>query len=301
MDSNGLFKRNFPHEQFSNISSNCAITTGFVPTGFPHFSNSGPNNPLYNSPLLLRRATSSPFHRKEINTNLRRGRGMSYHGGGFPHRRSSYYLNRSNQPPPPSWNAYRGSLQQDWINCTLAVGTPTTQQLLETPQPYNQLKDQQESDDREISSGEFSIEDQNIGLIHQRPSDKTLVGDTIPFQGYDGNHTFHDWGPTDGTSNYGRLQHQRSSGSREFLPALQVTIQKTRLCVHLTRGRQCHKQNCMFAHSTNELRQRPNLFRTKLCRVFNETGLCENGDECRFAHGLQELRHVSFIMNLLRY
>lgn len=90
--------------------------------------------------------------------------------------------------------------------------------------------------------------------------------------------------------------HREWSGgrraAREFLPALQSTIQKTRLCLQLTRGLPCLKRACSFAHSMSELRPRPDLYRTKLCRSFSEGKLCQSGTACSFAHGLAELRHV---------
>ena len=33
-----------------------------------------------------------------------------------------------------------------------------------------------------------------------------------------------------------------------------------------------------------------NLYKTALCRNFEQTGQCNYGDNCRFAHGEQELR-----------
>jgi len=36
-----------------------------------------------------------------------------------------------------------------------------------------------------------------------------------------------------------------------------------------------------------------NLYKTELCRSFEETGTCRYGMKCQFAHGRAELRHVS--------
>lgn len=84
----------------------------------------------------------------------------------------------------------------------------------------------------------------------------------------------------------------------------------------------CFKgDKCPFAHSEDELREKPNLMRTKLCETFLESGtdittfvtpffkyyflslktnayrlsnhhlgMCKNGDRCTFAHGEVELR-----------
>jgi len=50
--------------------------------------------------------------------------------------------------------------------------------------------------------------------------------------------------------------------------------------------------NCTFAHEKNELRDKPNLFKTKLCPEF-ERGYCRNGNTCKFAHGEKDLRSTS--------
>jgi len=52
-----------------------------------------------------------------------------------------------------------------------------------------------------------------------------------------------------------------------------------------TRGRAC-----TFAHGSRDLRQKPDLFCTQLCKDYMRTGRCANKDECRFAHGHAELR-----------
>lgn len=53
----------------------------------------------------------------------------------------------------------------------------------------------------------------------------------------------------------------------------------------------CKKGNdCPFAHTSDELRDKPNLFKTQLCQTFLEHGHCEKGENCTFAHGEDELR-----------
>jgi len=65
---------------------------------------------------------------------------------------------------------------------------------------------------------------------------------------------------------------------------------KTKVCP-LNSLNICTKgDNCPFAHSEDELREKPNLAKTKLCESFLETGYCKNGDQCSFAHGENELR-----------
>jgi len=53
----------------------------------------------------------------------------------------------------------------------------------------------------------------------------------------------------------------------------------------------CKKGNdCPFAHSMDELRDKPNLYKTKLCDAFLQAGRCNRGEDCNFAHGEVELR-----------
>ncbi|KAH0487602.1 MAG: uncharacterized protein KVP18_000495 [Porospora cf. gigantea A] len=47
--------------------------------------------------------------------------------------------------------------------------------------------------------------------------------------------------------------------------------------------------NCKFAHGVSELRLGPSLKRTQLCQTWRRTGWC-NDAKCRFAHGFGELR-----------
>lgn len=199
-----------------------------------------------------------PRHR-ELNSDWRR-RGMpSRGGGGFRPGRPCSAL----PPPPPSrpgWHRIGNPSEQSdvpGLNSS-GVGTPIGSGASDVQFPYPRASQICEFDD-----GLSSTDERRHGV------------------------SLRDCAPPEGVS----LEH-RGSGVREFPPALQVTIQKTRLCVHLTRGRPCPKRDCMFAHSTTELRQRPDLFRTKLCRMYNDTGLCDGGNDCRFAHGMQELRHV---------
>jgi len=48
---------------------------------------------------------------------------------------------------------------------------------------------------------------------------------------------------------------------------------------------------CQFAHDKEQMQNLPDLFRTKLCRLLINTGVCED-KECRYAHSKEELRVV---------
>lgn len=55
---------------------------------------------------------------------------------------------------------------------------------------------------------------------------------------------------------------------------------------------QCSRgDKCQFAHAKEQMQHLPDLFRTKLCRMLINTGVCENA-ECRYAHSQEELRVV---------
>mmetsp|Transcript_2829 Transcript_2829/g.2777 ORF Transcript_2829/g.2777 Transcript_2829/m.2777 type:complete len:95 (-) Transcript_2829:6-290(-) len=51
-------------------------------------------------------------------------------------------------------------------------------------------------------------------------------------------------------------------------------------------------EECQFAHSTEDLKATPGLFKTVLCSWWQK-GKCDMGDKCRFAHGEQELQRPS--------
>jgi len=65
-------------------------------------------------------------------------------------------------------------------------------------------------------------------------------------------------------------------------------LQKTRLCVYNLEGKCGFGSECMFAHSSNEIRGVPDLRKTQLCMKFME-GNCVD-KSCGFAHGEEELR-----------
>ena len=69
------------------------------------------------------------------------------------------------------------------------------------------------------------------------------------------------------------------------------TFKKTTFCSFFARGG-CNRgeDECNFAHSTAEMRHKPNFKKTRLCEEFMEVGTCTNGLACSFAHGISELR-----------
>jgi hypothetical protein len=65
-------------------------------------------------------------------------------------------------------------------------------------------------------------------------------------------------------------------------------LSKTQLCKDYAMGG-CDNPDCMFAHGDNELRSTDMFFKKTLC-IWHEKGKCRNGERCRFAHGVKELR-----------
>ncbi|CAE7244945.1 ZC3H6, partial [Symbiodinium sp. KB8] len=66
-------------------------------------------------------------------------------------------------------------------------------------------------------------------------------------------------------------------------------LRKTRLCTAFFEGGGCNDASCTFAHSEEDLRSTDMFFKKTLC-IWNEKGKCRNGEQCRFAHGVHELR-----------
>ncbi|XP_003743813.1 mRNA decay activator protein ZFP36L3 [Galendromus occidentalis] len=62
---------------------------------------------------------------------------------------------------------------------------------------------------------------------------------------------------------------------------------KTELCRNISESGSCqYAERCLYAHSPDELRQRPvnAKFRTDLCKAFHEEGFCGYGARCSFRH-----------------
>lgn len=84
---------------------------------------------------------------------------------------------------------------------------------------------------------------------------------------------------------------QSSSGSTKSIPpSLHARISKTKICIHNLSGNCIRGASCTFAHSIDELREPPNLLKTRFCNSYLATGTCSKGALCKFAHGEEELR-----------
>ncbi|KAJ9060959.1 hypothetical protein DSO57_1025505 [Entomophthora muscae] len=66
-----------------------------------------------------------------------------------------------------------------------------------------------------------------------------------------------------------------------------TSLYKTKLCTAFNeRGRCLFGNNCRFAHGLNELRKplRHPKYRTQLCRAFFEDNFCQYGKDCNYLH-----------------
>ena len=52
---------------------------------------------------------------------------------------------------------------------------------------------------------------------------------------------------------------------------------------------------CSFAHGEQELRATPEFYKTSICNGYLK-GTCRAGENCRYAHGRDELRAKYLIM-----
>jgi hypothetical protein len=77
------------------------------------------------------------------------------------------------------------------------------------------------------------------------------------------------------------------------LEVLESRLHRTKMCKFFVRGDCAKGSMCKFAHGTNTLQSRPNLFRTSLCMAFERFGSCKMGDDCKYAHGTNQLKKLS--------
>ena len=62
-------------------------------------------------------------------------------------------------------------------------------------------------------------------------------------------------------------------------------LTKTRMCPE---SKICAKADCQFAHSPAELRSTDSFYKSRLCKFWETQGRCALGAQCRFAHGQGE-------------
>eukprot|EP00922_Rhytidocystis_sp_ex-Travisia-forbesii_P009960 GHVS01014576.1.p1 GENE.GHVS01014576.1~~GHVS01014576.1.p1 ORF type:complete len:487 (+),score=113.12 GHVS01014576.1:38-1462(+) len=71
-------------------------------------------------------------------------------------------------------------------------------------------------------------------------------------------------------------------------------LSHTKLCAAVVQGLECTTPNCQYAHDSEDLKetQFEGTHKTVMC-FFHKKGKCMNGDKCRFAHSVVDLRPKS--------
>lgn len=90
------------------------------------------------------------------------------------------------------------------------------------------------------------------------------------------------------------IEAQEEEPPQPPLKSFAKTLWRTRLCKHYLKGTCRYGSNCGFAHSDDNVNDRPDLVKTRLCSRFQK-GFCTKGDKCQFAHGLAELKVVDIV------
>eukprot|EP00915_Cephaloidophora_sp_WS-2016_P004977 GHVH01006642.1.p1 GENE.GHVH01006642.1~~GHVH01006642.1.p1 ORF type:complete len:473 (+),score=45.72 GHVH01006642.1:577-1995(+) len=68
---------------------------------------------------------------------------------------------------------------------------------------------------------------------------------------------------------------------------------RTKMCSFFKEGK-CNKgDQCSFAHNMNQLKDRPDFKKTRLCVAFNQNKCMKPYDECPFAHGEEDLKRFA--------
>jgi hypothetical protein len=65
-----------------------------------------------------------------------------------------------------------------------------------------------------------------------------------------------------------------------ILPAVQKKIRKTKICIYHLNGKCIRASNCQFAHSEEELKSPPNLYKTRLCLEYSLNNTCAKDSQC---------------------
>eukprot|EP00418_Pyrodinium_bahamense_P021995 CAMPEP_0179132166 /NCGR_PEP_ID=MMETSP0796-20121207/62807_1 /TAXON_ID=73915 /ORGANISM="Pyrodinium bahamense, Strain pbaha01" /LENGTH=290 /DNA_ID=CAMNT_0020831103 /DNA_START=125 /DNA_END=998 /DNA_ORIENTATION=+ len=95
-------------------------------------------------------------------------------------------------------------------------------------------------------------------------------------------------GSSRGRKSRGGRESGKDAHAQRARSVLSKQMQKTKLCDFHKEGRCKYGSACAFAHSAEELKEMPDLRKTRICRAFSR-GDCSDAN-CKFAHGAQELR-----------
>lgn len=81
-----------------------------------------------------------------------------------------------------------------------------------------------------------------------------------------------------------------SSSTSRVMSFQKAQCFKTRQCRFWLDGRCTRGDECTFAHCGNELREKPNLVKTKICSKWKLGHCSKQQHQCSYAHGLEDLR-----------
>lgn len=70
--------------------------------------------------------------------------------------------------------------------------------------------------------------------------------------------------------------------SKPISESLHKRISQTKLCIHHAKGNCVRSHRCSFAHSERELRDPPDLYKTRLCLAWISTQNCSKGKDCMY-------------------
>lgn len=85
------------------------------------------------------------------------------------------------------------------------------------------------------------------------------------------------------------------TGEKSRSTGINRVLKKTKMCHYLQNGTCPYGDKCAFAHCISEVHESPDLRKTKLCKAFQK-GAC-NDSRCNYAHGEQELRVTGLFVN----
>merc|ERR1719295_1459236 len=77
------------------------------------------------------------------------------------------------------------------------------------------------------------------------------------------------------------MQNQKGDAHRQ-------KFKRTEMCKFYEAGTCTRGSSCNFAHDIDNLRNKPDFSKTRLCKAFMKTGSCAKGSFCSFAHGKDE-------------
>ncbi|KAK2197001.1 bifunctional Zinc finger [Babesia duncani] len=73
---------------------------------------------------------------------------------------------------------------------------------------------------------------------------------------------------------------------------------KTKMCPYMNKPEGCirsKRSQCPYAHCEAELRARPNLIKTTMCKMHMRNCCPKKTEECKYAHEFSELRHTDSV------